>query len=156
YKDVFAELGLDPDDLPADPKPFSDHLSAHGRSQLEVGLASYLDDWSALLRERKDPRAKALSAFSKSLDVDARRNELRSQLQSINTVGAAGNLKSLATRIGPSTEPSPTLTLLASALREANEPQAAIDLLEEARIAHLDDAWIAQELGLAYRAVRPV
>ena len=52
-------------------------------------------------------------------------------------------------------QPSPTITLLAAALREAGEPGEAIGLLEPARFRHRDVPWIHQELGLSLRTVRP-
>jgi tetratricopeptide (TPR) repeat protein len=121
-----------------------------------VEIASYLDDWALLLREKGDPRtADRITARARALDPDPWRNALRDSMTLRDRTEKRQTLARLAETPGIVDQPSPTLTLLASALRGAGDWNAAIALMESARFRNPGDPWVHQELGLARRQARP-
>ncbi len=121
-----------------------------------VQIASYLDDWTLLLKGKIDTRDRMdrITALARTLDPDPWRNALRDALSLPGRVERDHAFLRLAAAPDVSAQPSPTITLLAAALREAGQPHAAIKLLEPARFRHRDP-WIHQELGLSLRLARP-
>jgi Flp pilus assembly protein TadD/tRNA A-37 threonylcarbamoyl transferase component Bud32 len=122
-----------------------------------VQIASYLDDWTLLLRDKGGARNQAdwITALARALDPDPWRNALRDALSLPERAERRLAVSRLAVAPDVEEQPSPTITLLAAALREAGESGPAIGLLEPARFRHPKDPWIHQELGLALLAVRP-
>jgi serine/threonine protein kinase/Flp pilus assembly protein TadD len=122
-----------------------------------IQIASYLDDWSLVLRiDGKSPdQADRITDLARALDPDAWRNRLRDAVSLPDQEARRLAVLRLAAEHDVAAQPSPTVTLLATALREAGEPGPAISLLESARFRYRDVPWIHQELGLSLRAVRP-
>ena len=121
-----------------------------------VQIASYLDDWTLLLKDKKGARNQAdrITALARALDPDPWRNSLRDALSLPDRAERKRAVLRLAAAPDVAAQPSPTITLLAAALREAGEPGEAIRLLEPARFRHRD-VWIYQELGLLPAQARP-
>ena len=160
YHRVFADHGvtLGPHTSDAELHAIADRLQQRP-GEVVVQLASFLDDWSVVLRSRSRstdrPLAEMLRALASNIDDDSWRNRLRDTLAQSQVGGRGAALLALASESSNAKLPAPTLTLLASSLREIGESQAAVDLMQKARSAHRSDPWLKQELGLALRAVRP-
>jgi eukaryotic-like serine/threonine-protein kinase len=122
-----------------------------------VQIASYLDDWTLLVRDTRGAsnQADRITALARALDPDPWRNRLRDAVSLPDRGAQRKAVLRLAAEPDVAAQPSPTVTLLAAALRQAGEPGAAVGLLESARFRHYDVPWVHQELGLALRAVRP-
>jgi tetratricopeptide (TPR) repeat protein len=122
-----------------------------------VEIASYLDDWALLLREKGDPRTEAdrITAMARVLDPDPWRNALRDAMTMRDRREQRQTVARLAESPGIVDQPSPTVTLLAAALRGAGDWNAAIALMESARFRNPGDPWVHHELGLARRQARP-
>ncbi len=108
------------------------------------------------MKDKKDARNQAdrITALARTLDPDPWRNALRNALSFPDRAERKRAVLRLAAAPDVAAQPSPTITLLAAALREAGEPGEAIRLLEPARFRHRD-VWIYQELGLSLREARP-
>ena len=109
----------------------------------------YLDSWSLVCRNDEQPAARWQRplAVARAVDPDAYRNRLRALVESpdIRKQGAA--LRSLSQDRQVAELPPASILQLASALREAGDPGAAVTLLESAAQRYPDDVWINYHLA---------
>jgi serine/threonine-protein kinase len=157
YARAFRDLGVVIDDAKFEPSSVAAQLRLARPKPVLVQLASFVDDWSLLIRgtEKRGPAADRLLLLASSLDPDTWRNELRIALANTGLDQRRAVLVRLSAATDLMEQPVATLTLLATGLRGVNEFEKAITLLERARFRYRGDAWMHQELGLALRLSRP-
>jgi serine/threonine-protein kinase len=145
YAEGFRRAGIDVDVLSPD------EAAARLRARPAVVLQAlpYLDSWSLIRRNDEQPvdRWQRPLAVARAADSDAYRNRLRALVErpDIRKQGAA--LKALAHDRQVAELPPASILQLASALREAGEPDAAISLLESSAQRYPDDVWINYNLA---------
>ena len=120
--------------------------------EVATALATALDDWAAVRRDRKKDRAgaAALSALAGAADPDAWRLGLR---QALDLPDGTARLDGAATAwprprsfdtLGPI-----SLDLLGRALKDAGDPAGAEVVLRQAQQRHPGDVWINYDLARA-------
>jgi tetratricopeptide (TPR) repeat protein len=122
-----------------------------------IQIASHLDDWALLLRSWGGSRDRAdqLTVLARDIDPDPWRDALRGALSLPDPAERRRAVLRMAAAPDAAAQPSPTITLLAVALRGAGETGVEIGLLEAARFRYPEHPWVYFELGLALRAARP-
>src|SRR6516165_2429607 len=152
YAEAFRRAGIDLDILtPAE-------AAARLRARLAVvtlQVLPYLDSWSLVRRNDEQPaeRWQRPLAVARAADSDAYRNRLRALVErpDIRNQGAA--LRALSQERQVAELPPTSILQLASALREAGDPEAAVALLESAVQRYPGDVWINYNLGEALAAL---
>ncbi len=148
YADAFREADLDVATLSADEaaKRIRDRPPA-----IATAVATSIDDWAAVRRERRKNRAgaAALSALASALDPDPWRLGLRRALDLPDQAARLEALRGLA-KATPFESLGPvSLDLLGRALKDAGDPVGAEALLRRAQQRHPDDVWINYDLARA-------
>ncbi len=148
YADAFREAGLDVSALSPDEaaKRIRDRPPA-----IATAVATSIDDWAAVRRERRKNRAgaAALSTLASALDPDPWRLGLRRALDLPDQAARLEALRGLA-KATPFESLGPvSLDLLGRALKDAGDPVGAEALLRRAQQSHPDDVWINYDLARA-------
>jgi serine/threonine-protein kinase len=148
YADAFRRAGIDVDILtPAD-------AAARLRARpapVVLQVLPYLDTWSLVRRNDEQPAEQWQRplAVARAADSDADRNRLRALVESPDLRQQRAALLALSRdRRAAALQPASILQL-ASALRQAGDPAAAVALLESAVQRYPDDVWINYTLAEA-------
>ena len=152
YRRAFERRGLDADD------PATSAAALRDRPmRATIQIASYLDDWSVIVRFSGGPRDRAdrLAALARALDPDPWRDSSRDALAIPDRTKRRQAVLRIAAAPDAMAQPSATTTLLALGLRVAGEADLAIHLLQAARSRFPEDPWVHQELGSALLTARP-
>ena len=163
YGRLFGNLGVSLDGEAPDLVALAATLRVSRPEPVVVTLASFLDDWSLILRTQSSRRpltervkqADRVTALTRELDPDAWRDNIRTALAQPEAADRRAALILQAAAPDMSTQPATTLTLLAAGLIEVRAAQKAVDLLEPARWRQRDDPWVFLLLARALRDVRP-
>jgi serine/threonine-protein kinase len=148
YAEAFRRYGIDLDIL----TPAEAAARLHARpAALVLPVLTYLDSWSLVRRNDDQPaeRWQRPLAVARAADSDSFRNRLRALVErpDIRKQGAA--LLALSQDPQVAELPPASLLQLASALKEAGDPEAAVALLESAAQRYPGDVWINYNLGEA-------
>ena len=147
YADAFVSAGIDLDR--GDPVEEGSRI-ARRPGPVALAMAAALDEWASR-RRRARPGAIAswrrLVAAARVADPDPRRNELRTLWEETDRKAQLGPLRTLAEQADVATWPAQSLDLLAAAVGDAGDIDAAIVLLRQAVIRHPGDVWINFHLG---------
>jgi serine/threonine-protein kinase len=146
YAGVFREAGIDVSSLP--PTDAGAKLKARP-TVVAVALAAALDDWAAVLREKRrdDLGANRLAEAARTADPDPWRNGLRDALDAPKGKERLDRLRGLA-RSAPIDElPPVSLDLLGSALLDAGDPKLAESVLRRAQRRRPGDVWLNYNLA---------
>jgi len=148
YADAFREAGLDVAAWPAD------EAARRIRARLPevaTALASAVDDWAAIRRDRSKDRAGAasLAALARAADPDDWRNRLRTALDQPDAAARRTALQGLAGAASYETLGPVSLDLLGRALSNAADPAVAEAVLRRAQQRHPGDVWINYDLAVA-------
>ncbi len=148
YTDAFRRAGIDLDIWPPDGAVL--RLLARPAA-LVLQVLPYFDSWSLVRRnsEQPDYRWQRLLAVARAVDSDAYRNRLRELVIHPDIRNQGEALRALSQDPQVAELPPASVLLLASALREAGDPAAAISLLESAAQRYPDDVWINYNLAEA-------
>jgi serine/threonine-protein kinase len=145
YADAFRRAGIDLDVLTPD------EAAARLRARPAVlrQVLPYLDSWSLARRDDEQPPARWQRplAAARAADSDDYRNRLRAVVErpDIRKQGAA--LLALAQDRQLTELPPASILQLASGLKAAGNPGAAISVLESAAQRYADDVWINYNLA---------
>jgi tetratricopeptide (TPR) repeat protein len=146
YADAFREAGLDVAALSAEEaaKRIRDRPS-----EMATALATSVDDWAAIRRDRRKNRdgAAALSALAGAADPDPWRQSLRRALDLPDQAARLAALGSLAKATPFDTLGPVSLDLLGRALKDAGDAAGAEVVLRRAQQRHPDDVWINYDLA---------
>ena len=146
YAEAFRRAGIDLDILT--PAEAAARLRARPAAVV-LQVLPYLDSWSLVRRNDEQPaeRWQRPLAVARAADSDAYRNRLRALVErpDIRKQGAA--LRALSQDRQVAELPPASILQLASALREAGDPAAAVSLLESAAQRYPDDVWINYNLA---------
>ncbi len=146
YAEAFRRAGIDLDILT--PAEAAARLRARPAAVV-LQVLPYLDSWSLVRRNDEQPaeRWQRPLAVARAADSDAYRNRLRALVErpDIRKQGAA--LRALSQDRQVAELPPASILQLASALREAGDPGAAVSLLESAAQRYPDDVWINYNLA---------
>jgi serine/threonine-protein kinase len=122
-----------------------------------VEVAAYLDHWSGVRREAKRQAAswrKPLDV-ARAADADDYRGQLRALVTADDRKPQAARLRALAEEPKAGELPAPTAVLLAGALENADDRDAAIGLLRRAQAEHPGDVWINYNLARLLEQLHP-
>ena len=146
YADAFREAGLDVAAL--NPAEAAKRIKSRPPGVAEV-LATALDDWAAIRRDRKKDHAGAaiLSALAAAADPDPWRLGLRRALDLPEKEARLEALRTLAKAATFDTPGPISLDLLGRALKGAGDPAGAELVLRQAQQRHPDDVWINYDLA---------
>ena len=129
YADAFREASIDVDALP--PDEAGARIKAR-RASMSLALAAGLDDWAAQRRKAK-PRPEdgwmRLVTAARASDPDRMRDRMRQLWAQPDRKAQRDPLRKLAQEANPETWPAQSLLLLAGALDNAGDLDAAIRLL---------------------------
>jgi tetratricopeptide (TPR) repeat protein len=121
-------------------------------------LAAALDDWASQ-RRRARPKDtdgwKRLVAVARVTDPEATRDRLRQLWSEPDLKAQRQPLLQLAREADPHGWPPASLTLLAGALGDAGERDAAADLLRRSQAEHPGDVWLNYNLGRVLEELHP-
>jgi serine/threonine-protein kinase len=127
-------------------------------AEVRLTLAAALDDWAAQ-RRRAKPEAKEawlrLSAAASAVDPDPIRERLRQIWSEPEHKAQRESLRKLAQQADPRGWRAQSLTLLAAALAEADEREAAVDLLHRAQVQHPGDVRVNYDLARYLEQLHP-
>jgi tetratricopeptide (TPR) repeat protein/tRNA A-37 threonylcarbamoyl transferase component Bud32 len=156
YADAFRGAGIDLDVV----SPNEAGALIKGRpASVRLAMAMALDDWASrrrLARPAPDQGWKRLVAASRIADPDSRRNELRDLWSQPDRKAQLEPLRRLAGEADPEIWPVQSLNLLAVALADASDLDAAVTLLRRTQGRHPGDLWTNYILGfLLGRATPP-
>ena len=148
YADAFRDAGLDLAALPAD------EAAKRIRSRppaVATALASAVDDWAGIRRDRRKDRAGAASlvGLARAADPDEWRNRLRTALDQPDAAARRTALQGLAAGASYETLGPVSLDLLGRALNDAADPAGAEAVLRRAQQRHPGDVWINYDLAVA-------
>jgi serine/threonine-protein kinase len=147
YADAFRTAGIDADRL--EPKELGELITRRPPAVARA-LVSALDDW-VVVRRRLHPKEEKtwarLIAAARVADPDTDRDSLRAALLVNDKVERLERLKPLAERADLAAWAPAGIVLLAAALADAGDRNAAIDLLRRASGPHPADVWIHYDLG---------
>ncbi len=148
YANAFREARLDIVALS------TEHAAKQIRARppnVAMALASAVDDWAAIRRDRRQDRAgaAALTALARAADPDDWRNRLRTALDQPDAASRRTSLQGLAAGASYETLGSVSLDLLGRALSNAADPAGAETVLRRAQCRHPDDVWINYDLAVA-------
>ncbi len=124
---------------------------------LRAELASYLDDWSKLRRDMRQPpeRWVALLKAAQAIDPDPYRGRVRKALEAVDLAPQAAALRELATDPNADQLPAASSTLLASALVSAGDIAAAVSLLKRSIDRNPSDLWVNFDLAVYLNGSNP-
>jgi serine/threonine protein kinase/Flp pilus assembly protein TadD len=147
-----SQLRVDVDDPVISAAALSDRPA-----RVTVQIASYLDDWSVILRSPggASDRADRLTVLARALHADPWRNALRDALSISEETKRQEAVAKLLDAPDATSQPSSTIALLSRALRWTGRADAALNLMQTARFRCYADPWIHQELGLGLLWCRP-
>jgi tetratricopeptide (TPR) repeat protein len=146
YAEAFRRAGIDLDVL----------TPAEAAARLRVRPAAvvlqvlpYLDTWSLVRRDDEQPaeRWQHPLAVARAVDSDAYRNRLRALVERPDFREQGAALRAMSQDRQIAELPPASILQLASALRKAGDPAAAVALLESAAQRHPDDVWINYNLA---------
>jgi len=148
YADAFRESGVDLAALSAE------EAAKRMRSRppaVATALASAVDDWTAIRRDRRKDRAGAasLAAIVRAADADDWRNRLRRALDQPDAAARRTALQDLAGGASYETLGPVSLDLLGRALSDAADPAGAESVLRRAQQRYPGDVWINYDLARA-------
>ena len=148
YADAFREAGLDVAALPADEA--AKRIRARP-PEVATALATAVDDWAAIRRDRKKNRAgaAALSALASAADPDPGALGLRRALDLPDQAARLEALRRLAKDRAVRDAGPISLDLLGRALKDAGDPAGAEAVLRRAQQRHPGDVWINYDLARA-------
>jgi tetratricopeptide (TPR) repeat protein len=148
YADAFREAGLDVAALP--PEEAAKRIRDRP-PEVATALATSVDDWAAVRRDRKKNRAGAstLSALASAADPDPWRLGLRRAVDLPDQAARLEALRRLAKAAPFETLGPVSLDLLGRALKDAGDPAGAEAVLRRAQQRHSDDVWINYDLARA-------
>ena len=155
YATAFRDAGLDLDAL--GPEAAAARIRARPAG-LAMALAAALDDWANRRRKARPQDSEGwrrLIAAARAADPDKIRDRLRDTWSQSDAKARRGPLLELASQADPRAWPPASLTLLACALAEAEEHEAAAGLLRRARAHYPGDVWLNYDLGVELEAVHP-
>jgi serine/threonine-protein kinase len=146
YAEAFRRAGFDLDLLTT-----ADAAAALRARPAAVVLQvlPYLDSWSLVRRHDKQPteRWQRPLALARAADSDAFRNRLRELVERPANREQSESLQALSQDQQVAELPPASILQLASALREADDPAAAVSLLESAAQRYPGDVWINYQLA---------
>jgi serine/threonine-protein kinase len=154
YAAAFREAGLDLDAL----APAAAVALIQARPDVPAAaMAAALDDWAATRRDagRAPDGWRRLVAVARGVDPNDGRDRLRVLFLKGDVSDGLGSLRALAREVDPGAWPVQTLDLLANTLAHAGDPEAAVELLDRARLRHPGDFWIQYDLANLTRRARP-
>jgi len=146
YAEAFRVAGLDVTALRADEAA---KRIRERPPNVAAALATAVDDWAAIRRERRKNRAGAavLSALAGAADPDPWRLDLRRALDLPGQPARLEALRRLADAL-PNEALSPiSLDLLGRALKDAGDAAAAVAVLRRAQERYPKDVWINYDLA---------
>jgi len=146
YSDAFREAGLDVAALAADEAP--KQIRARPPA-VAMALASAVDDWAGIRRDRRKDRAGAasLAALARAADPDDWRNRLRAALDQPDAAARRTALQGLGAGAPYATLGPVSLDLLGRALSDAADPAGAEAVLRRAQQRYPGDVWINYDLA---------
>jgi eukaryotic-like serine/threonine-protein kinase len=155
YAAAFRAAGLDIDTL----GPEAAALEIRSRPKgVVLQLTAAVDDWASQ-RRRARPKDtdgwKRLVATVRGVDPDPIRDRLRQVWSESDRKAQREPLLKLASEADPRSWPSASMTLLADALAEAGERNAAALLLLRAQAEHPSDVWVSYNLAAMLERVNP-
>jgi serine/threonine-protein kinase len=155
YARVFRDARLDIDAL----GPEAAALKIKARpAGVALALAAALDDWAAQRRKARPKDAdgwKRLLATVRAVDPEPTRDRMRQLWSASDRKAQRQPLLQLAREADPRGWPPVNLTLLAGALAEAGERDAAADLLRRAQTEHPGDVWVNYNLARLLEQLHP-
>jgi tetratricopeptide (TPR) repeat protein len=107
------------------------------------------------VRPKQEEAWKRLVAAARSADPNPQRDQLRDLWSRPDRKAQLGSLRGLAKEADPKTWPVQSLLLLAGALVDAADHDAAVRLLRRAHARHPDDVWTSYDLGVLLERVHP-
>jgi eukaryotic-like serine/threonine-protein kinase len=146
YAEAFRRAGIDLDILT--PAEAAARLRARPAAVV-LQVLPYLDSWSLARRNDEQPaqRWQHPLAVARAADFDAYRNRLRAPVERPDIREQGEALRALSQDRQVAELPPASILQLASALREAGDPAAAVALLESAAQRYPGDVWINYNLG---------
>jgi serine/threonine protein kinase/tetratricopeptide (TPR) repeat protein len=155
YARAFRDAELDLDEL--GPERAGARITARPAGVV-LALTAALDDWAAQRRKARpnDSEAwKRLVATARAADSEPTRNRLRELWSQPDRKAQCQLLLQLAKEADPRGWPPASLTLLAGALVDAGERDAAADLLRRSQAEHPGDVWLNYNLGRELEQLHP-
>ncbi len=155
YADAFGAAGIDVDAL--GPEATGAKIRSRPES-VALGMAAALDDWASKRRQSR-PRDTAawrrLVTTARVADPDPRRGEVRALCEQPDRKAQLEPLLSLAGRVDVESWPVPTQLILAAALDEAGDVDAAAALLRRTVGRHAGDVWANYNLARFLERAHP-
>jgi len=155
YADAFREAGIDVDSLPA--AEAGTKIKARP-APVALALVAALDDWALRRRKSRPKQQEAwrhLAAAARAADPDPRRDRLRELWEQLDLKAKLEPLRKTAQEADPESWPVQSLILLAGALYDAGDQDAAAALLRRAQMRYPGDIWINYDLGFYLDSVHP-
>jgi serine/threonine-protein kinase len=155
YAKAFRDAGIDIDALGADAAVAQ--INARPAAVVQA-LAAALDDWAGQRRRARPRHAdgwKRLVATASRADPDETRTRLRRLWSATDQKAQREPLLNLAKEADERSLPPASLLLLAGALVDASERNAAVDLLRRAQAEHPGDVWVNYMLAQQLEQLRP-
>ena len=148
YADAFREAGIDVARL--SPAEAGTRIKARPPS-VATALASALDDWESVRRDKRKNAAGAasLSQAAQIADPDPWRNDLRNALGEPDKAARLTRLQAVEKKANYDALGPISLHLLGSGLIKADDPALAESVLRKAQERHPRDVWINYVLGQA-------
>jgi serine/threonine-protein kinase len=147
YADVFRDRRIDPDALTA--AEAGKKIKARP-APVALALAAALDDWAVQRRKAHSKPEEAwrrLVAAAGAADPDPLRNRLRELWSKPDPKVQRESLRKLAEQADPEKWHVQSFNLLAGALVDSGDPDAAENLLRRAVAIYPGDVWVNHELG---------
>jgi tetratricopeptide (TPR) repeat protein len=149
YALAFREYGLDVEALAAAEAV----ARLREKPALAAPIAAALDDWVGARRELGDRAAswKTLVALARGLDPNPLRDRLRATWGRPVTPELQAELLRLTEGVDIKAQGPATLDALAVTLRQADLPDAAVQVLRDGQHAYPGDFWLNYDLGIVLR-----
>ncbi len=155
YADAFREAGIDVDSLA--PAEAGARIKARPAS-VSLALAAALDHW-ALRRRKSRPKPEnawmQLVAAARASDLDPGRDRLRELWAHPDLKSQLEPLRNMAHEAGPEAWPVQSLLLLARALADAGDQDAAVQVLRRSQGTHPGDVELNYLLGFILEGAHP-
>jgi serine/threonine-protein kinase len=148
YANAFRDFGID-----------IDAISAHEAgvkilarpAPVAAALVGSLDDWASTRRlahpKAREPWERVIAA-ARAADLDPLRDRLRALWLTPDRKTERDSLRKLAQEADPEKWPPQSLLLLAAALSDSGDPDAAVRVLYRVQAVHPGDVWVNHTLGL--------